>query len=241
MKKILTIGNSFSTDAMRYFYGIARACGKDIKAVNLYIGGCSLYRHYRNMLSEENAYEYQIDGISTGIFVSLKQALLSDEWDVVVLQQSSPKSGEYDTYQPFLSALSEYVKKLAPKAKQYIHETWSFAEGAPRFKLTPFAGRDDMIPRVRDAYHRAAEDIAADGLIPSLEAMCRLYDEIGERTYRDGFHSNLGITRYMLGCLWCIAILEIDVRDNSFRDFDIEVTDTDCALAERIATEASAM
>ena len=64
--KILAIGNSYSSDATRYLYGIARADGVKIKVVNLYIGGCSLYRHYRNMLSSEKAYTMELDGISSG-------------------------------------------------------------------------------------------------------------------------------------------------------------------------------
>ena len=55
MKKILAISNSFGVDANRYFHGVCRSAGEDIKVVTLYIGGCTLYRHYRNMLSGEAA------------------------------------------------------------------------------------------------------------------------------------------------------------------------------------------
>ena len=57
MIKILILGNSFGQDSVRYLNGISRAGKKEIRVVNLYIGGCSLYRHYRNMLSEEAAYK----------------------------------------------------------------------------------------------------------------------------------------------------------------------------------------
>ena len=68
MIKVLSIGNSFSEDAQRYLYGIARADGVSMKTVNLYIGGCSLERHYRNMLSGNAVYDFQINGITnTGI------------------------------------------------------------------------------------------------------------------------------------------------------------------------------
>ena len=56
---ILAIGNSFSEDATRYLHNIARADGERINVVNLYIGGCTLDRHYRNMLSGARAYELQ--------------------------------------------------------------------------------------------------------------------------------------------------------------------------------------
>ena len=84
MKKILFVSNSFGVDSTRYFYGVSRAVGKKVKVATLYIGGCSLYRHYRNMLSGEKA--YYINGMESGLMVSLKEALLSDEWDVIVTQ-----------------------------------------------------------------------------------------------------------------------------------------------------------
>ena len=239
MKKILVIGNSFGEDATRYLYGIARAAKDEVKVAMLFIGGCSLYRHYRNMLSEERAYVYQFNGISTGLHVSLKEALLSDEWDYVVTQQCSPESGSAHTYYPYLPALAEYVRKLAPKAKIYLQMTWSFDEGCTRFEKTEFENREQMIPAVRAAYKQAAEAIHADGIIPSLEAMCKLYDLLGGLIYRDGFHCSRGVTRYMLSCLWYEVFFGKRVDENSFRDFDVEVSEERVALAQRCATEAA--
>ena len=72
MIKILSIGNSYSTDATRYVYGIARSEGVAMKVVNLFIGGCSLNRHYRNMMGDAAAYDFEINGITaTGIKISI--------------------------------------------------------------------------------------------------------------------------------------------------------------------------
>ena len=50
--KLLTVGNSFSDDAMEYVWQIASALGfKKIELGNLYIGGCSLATHRENALS----------------------------------------------------------------------------------------------------------------------------------------------------------------------------------------------
>ena len=113
--QILAIGNSFSSDATRYLHRIARKAGDKLTVVNLYIGGCSLERHFRNMLTEERAYDLQINGESSGFRVSLKEALLNRAWDVVTMQQASPSSPQYDTYQPYLNELSAYVRRLAPR------------------------------------------------------------------------------------------------------------------------------
>lgn len=237
MKKILIIGNSFGQDAARYVYGISRAAGKELRIVNLYIGGCSLYRHYRNMLSEEAAYAYEVNGHFTGLFVSLKKALLMDEWDFVIMQQCSPQSGEYEKYQPYLSELAAYVRRLCPPAKLVLQMTWTFAHDCKRFKLTPFEIPEEMLPAIEAAYARGAEDIGAHFVIPSGRAMWKLYGEIGEATYRDGFHCHYGHTRYMLGCMLFMAFTGKSVEGNSFADFDTEISEEMLERVRRIATE----
>ena len=238
MKKFLFISNSFGVDSTRYLYGISRAAGKDIKVVTLYIGGCSLYRHYRNMLSEERAYELYINGTQSGFFVSLKEALLSDEWDVVATQQSSPKSGEYDAYSPFDEELAAYIRKLAPRAKLWLQMTWSFAEGLPRFKLTSYETRAEMIPAIRACYTEAAERMKVDFMMPALDAMNKLYDAAPDDTYRDGFHCSKGVARYMLASMWFMALFGKSIDGNSYRDFDVEVTEEQVLMAQTFAKEA---
>ena len=237
MKKILAISNSFGVDAIRYLYGISRAAKEEVRVVTLYIGGCSLYRHYRNMLSEEKAYEYYINGIKSGLCVSLKEALLLDEWDIVTFQQCSAQSGVYESYFPYLPELSAYVKKLAPAAKQYMHMTWSYPDGSNAYANTKYESREDMIFCIRRAYKRAAEYIDADGVIPALDAMCKLYDEIGDKTYRDALHASLGIGRYTLALVWFMTLTGKDIEDNDFDDFDVDMTLDEIMLAREIARE----
>ena len=120
---ILSIGNSFSQDAQRYLHRIAKADGFVLYTFNLYIGGCSLSLHYRNMISDEKAYTLEMNGESTGFKVSLKDALLNRDWDVITIQQVSDKSPYYETYQPYLGEIVEYVRLYAPKAKIAMHQT----------------------------------------------------------------------------------------------------------------------
>ena len=109
--RILAIGNSFSQDATRYLHKIARAAGEKLTVVNLYIGGCSLRTHYLNMLTDARKYTIVFNGVSTGFNTSLSEALASDEWDVITLQQASINSGIYDTYTPYITELAAYVRK----------------------------------------------------------------------------------------------------------------------------------
>ena len=62
--------------------------------------------------------------------MSIKQALQSDIWDVVTLQQASSLSVDYNTYQPYLNTIADYVHIHAPKAKIMIHQTWHMSKTA---------------------------------------------------------------------------------------------------------------
>ena len=149
MIKILSIGNSFSQDAQRYLHRISIAAETPIKAVNLYIGGCSLRTHYFHALENEKTYQFEFNGENTGILVTIKEALMSDAWDFVTLQQASLDSGKWETYQPYLAELTACVKKYAPQAKLLIHQTWAYdPENTERLKKAGFSTEKEMYDAV---------------------------------------------------------------------------------------------
>ena len=73
---ILSIGNSFSQDAQRYLHRIAKVDGGILNTFNLYIGGCPLSLHYRNMISEERTYMLEMIGESSGFKGSYQKSLI---------------------------------------------------------------------------------------------------------------------------------------------------------------------
>lgn len=214
---ILCIGNSFSQDASRYLHQIARADGILLNVYNLYIGGCTLERHYRNMLSGEKAYELDVNGTSTGFYVSLKDALLNRAWDYVSVQQASHDSVDFDTYEPYLTALCDYVRKCVPKAKLIVHQTWAYENGSERLK---YDSHEAMFDCVHSAYEQAAKSVSPALVIRSGETMSALVKADVSPVYRDGFHASFGVGRYALGLTWYKALTGADVTNNSFADFD---------------------
>ena len=148
---VLSIGNSFSEDAQRYIHNIARSAGEVVNTYNLYIGGCPLERHFRNMMSDERKYEICVNGHHTYFYSSISEALLSCDWDVVTLQQASGFSGSYESYQPYLERLVEYVKELCPKAKIAIHQTWAYEDGSDLLKNLGYKTRAEMLLMCRSA------------------------------------------------------------------------------------------
>ena len=222
MTKVLSIGNSFSQDAQRYLHKIAQNEGVDMKCVNLYIGGCSLRRHYVNMLEDKADYNFEFNGNDTGIKVSIKQTLLSDEWDYITLQQVSREAPFFDTYIPYLEKLAEYVRLYASKAKIFLHQTWAYEQGSERLCELGFSDQHEMLEKIVESYQKAAELIRADGVIPCGEMMMQAIDHGIGRMHRDTFHADLGIGRYLLSLTWYHTITgKKPTKD--FNEFDVEV------------------
>lgn len=237
---ILSIGNSFSQDAQRYLHQIAKADGVNIQAFNLYIGGCPLSIHYRNMLSEQPAYTLEMNGSSTGFQVSLKDALWNRDWDIITLQQVSSQSPDYDTYQPYLDGLVEYVRRLVPKAKIAVHQTWAYEQGSKRLcEELQYSDYRQMLGDLVKAYQKAAEHIGADYVIPSGEVFGAMVESGMEKIHRDTFHAGLGLGRYALGLIWYRVLTGNDVTNNPFHDFDEEVSAEEIAVAKKCVSEVS--
>ena len=232
MMNVLAIGNSFSLDANRYLHKIARKDGYQMNVVGLYIGGCPLSRHFRNMYSGAKSYELDINGELSGFYTSLENALLNRKWDVITFQQASHESFDYETYQPYLNELCAYVRELCPKAKIYMHETWAYEKESRRLlEVAGFNTPDEMFDKIESAYKNAAKDINADGIIKCGEVMKRLSLSGVDPIHRDTFHAHYGISRYAMALLWYATLTGNDVSENTFDDFDVPVTEEERQIA----------
>lgn len=234
---ILSIGNSFSQDATRYLHQIAHADGVDINCFNLYIGACSFFRHFKNMKGNLKEYMLEMNGKSTGFLVTLKEALINREWDVITIQQVSTESVDFANYKPYIYELVDYIKEHSPKAKIYIHQTWAYESGSKRINELGYEVYDEMLKDIKIAYEQAEIEISADGIIPSGEMIgCILHNGI-ENVYRDTFHLKLGIGRYAAGLLWYKVLTGNSVLNNSFCDFDEEVSESEKETVQKIIEE----
>ena len=233
---VLMIGNSFSMDAERYLHRIARVGGDTINTCAPYIGGCSLERHWRDLLGEKKDYELLYNGERTGFYVSLNECLYNRSWDVIAFQQQSGASGHIETYMPYLCNIVEFVKKVQPNAKLYIHETWAYEDGCPRIKeAAGFESYEEMRENVISAYREAARMINADGIIPAGEMFGKMHDEGITDIHRDTYHASYGTGRYALGLVWYRTLTGKSVVGNTFRDFDAPVEEEKIELLQRLA------
>ncbi len=223
MKKILAIGNSFSEDATTYLYSMAKADSIDIKVVNLYIGGCSLETHYQNIQNDSKNYRYDLNGEVTDKYVSIKEALLQDNWDIVTIQQASHYSGVESSYYPYADKLVEYIKKYSKKAEIMVHQTWAYETDSTHGGFNTYGkSQEQMYKDLKNCYDTLAQKIKAE-TIPCGDAIQKLrklpefdYGKTGLSLCRDGFHMSYDYGRYATAGVWYKTIFNNSLADNKF-------------------------
>lgn len=221
--KLLAVGNSFSEDALYYFHDICEAAGIACKAVNLYIGGCSLQQHCGNIASGESVYAYQENGTFEGRMVSVKEALEEDAWDYIVIQQASHDSGIWETYNPWLSELAAYVREHCPQAELLLHKTWAYELDSTHDAFVRYHNSQmEMYQKLTFCYQKAAEQIKVR-LIPSADVIQEVrqragfcYEQGEQSLCRDGYHMQMIYGRYLLGALFYMFLSGRDIRVNMF-------------------------
>jgi hypothetical protein len=231
--KVLSIGNSFSDDAHRYIYEIAQQEGVEVLTTNLFIGGCTLETHYNNLINNYENYLVVINGRPTNKFTSIKDALLSDKWDVVTLQQASHLSFNYDSYIPYINFLADTIRKLSPNSKIYIHETWPYEDNSMMLKNVNLSSTKEMYTSLHNCYLNALKDVKADKIIPSGTAMYKAY-ELGYKIHRDTYHASLGFGRYLIALMWLKSLINLDITNNSFNSLDEDISDIERVAAIKI-------
>ncbi len=220
--KVLMIGNSFSICNLWQMPQVAESMGKKLDIVSLYIGGCSLERHWNNVVAAStNATfkPYRFDRITYGKHVvekgavNIPDALAMDKWDVVTLQQASHFSWDPATYHPWGDNLVAKIRELAPQAKIVVQETWSYPPWDKRLRKFGF-DQVEMYARLHDAYAAFAGKYGFD-VIPVGTAAEFAPDRNTLFTKPD-FHFNR-TGEYLQGLVWTAKLFGVDVRSCAYR------------------------
>lgn len=171
---ILMVGNSFSICVGSYMpQCVATVPGCELELTSAYIGGCSLQRHWNNILeAEENpeAAQYLVSdwGYADGDgplqklgkeYNNVIALLKSRKWDVVTIQQASHESWDYANYQPYAENLIAKIKELCPGAEIVIQQTWAYNAADRRLNKESEWGFEqaEMHKRARASYKKLQE------------------------------------------------------------------------------------
>lgn len=239
--RILAIGNSFSQDAVeQYLYELFEAAGQKVIIGNLYIGGCSLERHWGNTYNGKTDYRYRkiVDGVKHEVKdTTLLYGLTDEPWDIISFQQASGLSGKYETYNPFLSDLISWVLENAPKkdVKLAWHQTWAYASNSDHGAFPKYdRNQMTMYNAIVECTKNVLKDNKFDILIPSGTAIQNARtSELGDKLNRDGYHLELTYGRYTAACTWFEAISGQSVVGNSYAPSTVD--DLHKAIAQTAA------
>lgn len=168
--KILTIGNSFTESLKAYFPQVCESAGVELEIDYANHGGCQLSRHWEYIENEERDPVYRMYRNHTK---TMGEILRETEWDVVTIQQSSPNSWIWDTYQPYGENIRNYINQHAPQAEVVIQQTWSYRADDPRISPGGIWNIDqnEMYSKLTENYKRLAEELGGLRIIPTGKAV----------------------------------------------------------------------
>lgn len=239
--KVLAIGNSFSVDGLTYLQEIAAATGRPIVIGNLYIGGCSLERHFKNTQTSEKPYRYykNVCGLKSEADYSLSDGITDEDWDVVSFQQASHYSGMYATYSPYLSELQHYVRAhISNKEAKFVwHMTWAYSADSDHGGFANYQkDQQTMYKAIKAAAEKARKDYDFEYIIPCGKTIqeCRK-TTIGDHLTRDGYHLN-DLGRFAAGYTWYLMLFGDSAKESDYKPSTL--TDQQAKIARRMAKKS---
>ena len=261
--RILAIGNSFSDDGTEYLPGLLEAAGvHNVVLARLYIGGCSLERHCKEYAEGLDEYIYYKSTRNHWETVSKRATLLDglkdEPWDIITIQETSGRTGLYETYEEWIPRLVDIIRKeaLNPHATIAWHETWAYASNSDHgmFKLYG-NNQEKMYNGIVSCVRRSSEEFGLP-VIPSGDAIqtargTRLNNDkvvpATSKVYqltRDGYHLTRQFGRYIAACTWFEALIKPtlgkSVKGNGYllRDTEYSMTRRDARLCQKCAAKA---
>lgn len=213
---ILFIGNSFSIDTSTALPELFKSQG--IRNVNVYVlykGGCSMKQHYEYFQKRDNVYElykYSILGEEKlEKATNIRDVMSRFPYDIVVFQQYSLESGDYSTYEPYLSKLIQAYNliKLSPRTTFAFNETWAYAY--TNKNLAKYKTQVDMWKSICSSVKQMKATTGIDVIIPCGTAVQNVRKvealNVDNDFTRDGLHINLYSGRYLLACTFFESII----------------------------------
>ena len=189
--KVLMIGNSFSLSVMKELPNIVDAQDEyALDITSMYIGGCTLERHikeYESAVADPGHRPYSIDRYVTGqgrlkrFKGNLVMALDAQKYDVVTIQEASPKSLFTEGWTQYGDKLVAIVREKQPQAKLLLHQTWSYRIDSDRLKKWKLS-QSEMFDKVREIYADRAKHFDC-GIIPMGEAV-RIWRQKAPMSFR---------------------------------------------------------
>jgi len=262
--RILFIGNSFTRDAVYHLPGMIKAAetGKKIILTHMYYGGRTAQNYYKNWSKNRDFTCYvALPGADdwtkdkTGAASTLAEMAACTDWDMVVVQEHT--GNQYSWYwteyeKTALQGIINYAKAARPgnTPKVYYVMSQAYLDLTEAGNNQCFTNEAEMYDVITAQARKVMAETDFDGIISTGTMLqnlrtSSLNDDL--HLTRDGFHMNLGISRYGAACTVFESIITPltgkNLDGNTYRytgddEITIPVTDENAPIALAAARAA---
>lgn len=199
--RVLGIGNSYTDDGMTYLDEFLYDSGINIRSVCAYMAampGASLKDWHDKIRNNDTISIVRKAGkYAMPLTTDTVKGLISQQWDCIVLQQSSGLSMNKKSFNPYLGALLDTIKKHCPN--ENVVCCWQLTWSEPNNKSTTNWGK------ICAAVKTQVLDKDISVIIPTgtaiQNARCSSLNDNGQLT-RDSHHLSYGKGRYIAAATW---------------------------------------
>ena len=244
--RILCIGNSFAADTIRHIPDIARDLGiEKIHFGNLYIGGCSINRHYANFLNDAADYTYYSNNGSEWSSIPdypISKALESQEWDWISIQHGTGDGSRYTLESSYenLPKLVQCVKeKVSADTRIAFNMAWVMEPYSKHPEIRSYMGDQKQMYKnlVKLTETVVLPTPGLDLVSPAGTAIQNARTtELDGKLSRDGFHLSYGLGRYIAGLTFLKALTGVEL--DTLRWMPDGTTEAQREIAIRCANNA---
>ena len=238
--KILSVGNSFAVDTTEYAPRIAQSLGfESVYIGTLYIGGCSIRRHYENAQANAQAYKYYTndgDGWREILNVGMEDAIKSEEWDFISIQHGTGDGSRYTCEESYekLPELIEYIKeKASPRTKIAFNMAWVMEPDGTHPEIRSYNGDQlRMYENLTTVTERVVVPTRGLDIVSPVGTAIQNARATGKLgcLCRDGFHLSYTKGRYIAAMTFICALTQMNPKDVTFIPEGINDEDREIAI-----------
>ena len=236
--RILCIGNSFTKDAVEHLPKMIAAAGiETVKIVHVYYGGRTI-PEYASGYSTTKDYTCYMFNTGTDLWLSyanwsIEQAVKSDRWDIVTIQEHT---GNYRAWswteeeKLAVTGLIDAIKKdqgdHLPSFKyimsQAYYDMGKIGSGSKPY--ITWTTQAEMFDVIVEQGKKVLAETDIDAILPTGTTLQNLRTSSLDNAMnltRDGYHMDYGISRYAAACTLFEMLItpkyDITLDDNAFR------------------------
>ncbi|MCD8318121.1 MAG: DUF4886 domain-containing protein [Paraprevotella sp.] len=203
--RILALGNSYTDDGTSYLSLFMANSGFDMKKICVYEGirSSASLQTWNNLYdkNEEIKLSLKAGRLRMPVSEAPLRSILSQNWDIIVLQQQSDLSLDYSSYNPYLNNLIQDIKAVCPNPK--LSFVW-------QMPWIHYHGNDNV---TATSWHKISlatqEQVLRNGIAIVIQTgtaiqnarNCKKLPQTGGIT-RNGIHLSFGLGRYIAAATW---------------------------------------